>query len=198
MRNIKNSTPPFFQNSILSKMICLKEITSTTQREYTLLSNLYEVSFPAEEKVDFQTLIGQENTQTAQPRLFAILLKEMNKVVGLASIVDSHDFVFLFYLATYEEVRGKGIGTEILSLIKKTYNKTIVLEVELPENGIATRRIEFYKRNGFHLLPYFYKQPALQEEMPEITMSIMSYPRTLTEKQFEKIKETIYTEAYKK
>ncbi len=73
MRNIKNSTPPFFQNSILSKMICLKEITSTTQREYTLLSNLYEVSFPAEEKVDFQTLIGHENTQTAQPRLFAFL-----------------------------------------------------------------------------------------------------------------------------
>ncbi len=198
MRNIKNSTPPFFQNSILSKMIYLKEITSTTQPEYTLLSNLYEASFPAEEKVDFQTLIEKKDTQTVQPRLFAIVLKEMDKVVGLASIIDSHDFVFLFYLATCEEVRGKGIGTEILSVIKETYNKTIVLEVELPENGIATRRIEFYKRNGFHLLPYFYKQPALQEEMPEITMSIMSYPKTLTEKQFEKIKETIYTEAYKK
>lgn len=63
--------------------------------------------------------------------------------------------ILLDYLGVNKKLRNKGIGTDILGYLNGL-EIPIVVESELPvkeasdfENSIRSRRIEFYKKNGF-------------------------------------------------
>ena len=74
---------------------------------------------------------------------------------GFTYTVETDYTLFIYYLAIDENLRGKGYGSKILSLIKNSYpNKTITLNVEpIDENADnysqRLTRLSFYKRNGF-------------------------------------------------
>lgn len=75
-----------------------------------------------------------------------------DKPVGCTVLWEFENFVFLEHIMIKTEERGKGYGSETLYLIGKTYkNKPIILEVEPPDGGYASKRIAFYERNGFTL-----------------------------------------------
>ena len=75
---------------------------------------------------------------------------------------DKTDDVFVAYLATYADRRGKGVGSELLSQLKEKFfegHASIILEVEHPDfagdaqqKKLRERRIDFYKRAGFVLV----------------------------------------------
>ena len=66
------------------------------------------------------------------------------------------DFNFIEHFAVDSKIRGSGIGTAMLKAYLNKCNKPIFLEVELPENHVSIRRIEFYKRLGFYLNNFEY------------------------------------------
>ena len=76
-------------------------------------------------------------------------------------------------------------------------DKPIFLEVELPENDISVRRIEFYKRLGFYLNDFEYLQPPLQKQHDFLPLKVMSYPRSVDEMEFINYKNTVYEKVYK-
>ena len=85
-------------------------------------------------------------------------------------------------------------------MIKKFINKsekTVILEVELPENEISKKRIKFYEKNGFFLNTYEYYQKPLRKNSRSEKMYLMSYPKAINEKQFLKIRNEIYENVYK-
>ncbi|MBN2899657.1 MAG: GNAT family N-acetyltransferase [Clostridia bacterium] len=82
-----------------------------------------------------------------------------NALIGYATIAkhEGIGLLLLDYLGVTKAQRNKGLGGQILNLIRAHYgDMPIVLESELPvaeasveENDIRARRINFYERNGF-------------------------------------------------
>lgn len=79
-----------------------------------------------------------------------------------AVCAEANDIILVTLLAVYKENRGGGYGSALLALLKETYadKRAIILEVENPEDAedvgehaTRERRIAFYERNGYTLLP---------------------------------------------
>jgi ribosomal protein S18 acetylase RimI-like enzyme len=96
------------------------------------------------------------------------------KTAGFCIIWDFTEFVYLEHFAIEPDVRGLGIGEGTLALIKANFDKPVILETELPLDEISSRRIKFYKRNGFRVLYRHYLQPSYDGIKPEVEMKLMS------------------------
>lgn len=75
--------------------------------------------------------------------------------------------------------------------------KMVCLEVEPPDNEMASRRIDFYKRNNFFLNNYPYTQPPISTGRNPIPLLIMTHGRHINNIEFAKIKEELLTKVYK-
>jgi GNAT superfamily N-acetyltransferase len=103
----------------------------------------------------------------------------------LATYAEFHDFIFIDYLLVNPKTRGKGIGTQVLNQFKNK-NKTVILEVEPPEDygedSDITRRIRFYERNGFHKADHIEYTRSDDDGMP-FSMDLYYWsPNEITEK----------------
>lgn len=108
-------------------------------------------------------------------------------------------FIYIEHFAVVSELRGQGIGAELMSCLRAIQQeKVMVLEAEPPQDSaIAARRIDFYRRLGFALNPYPYIQPAMMEGEQPIPLVIMSSPLSLSESEFIRIRNSIYENVYK-
>ncbi|MCY8235434.1 MULTISPECIES: GNAT family N-acetyltransferase [Priestia] len=68
--------------------------------------------------------------------------------------------IHVLFLAILPPHRSSGLGSVLLERLKQLSGNGLILEVEDPETtdsdaelSIRTRRIHFYERNGFHLIP---------------------------------------------
>lgn len=73
-----------------------------------------------------------------------------------------NNYVLISLLAVFDEFRGHGTGTSFLKELIYIYSgkNGIIVEVERPEDSdteeekmIRTKRIDFYKKAGFYLIP---------------------------------------------
>lgn len=68
--------------------------------------------------------------------------------------------IYLFYLAVNPVLRSKGYGTKLLQWLREKYpDKAIVGNIEpigmdSDNEEQRIRRLAFYERNGFHLIPF--------------------------------------------
>ncbi|MDR0752953.1 MAG: GNAT family N-acetyltransferase [Mycoplasmataceae bacterium] len=86
--------------------------------------------------------------QMFEDKKYLILVYEISeKIVGYI-IALTLDEIELFKLFVIQEYRRKKIATKLISFLKETYKKNIILEVK--ENNIAA--INFYKNNGFSII----------------------------------------------
>ena len=69
-------------------------------------------------------------------------------------------------------------------------------EVEMPEEEMAIRRINFYKRQGFTLWEKPYMQPPYKSGDDYLPMLLMAYGDLECDKDFEQVKKCIYREVY--
>lgn len=69
-------------------------------------------------------------------------------------------FIYVEYLAVEPTMRGGGIGRRIMERLVNDSMLPVILEVEPPTDQLTTRRIAFYRRLGFQLLPHPYVQPS--------------------------------------
>lgn len=117
---------------------------------------------------------------------------------GFVAYWDLEAFVFVEYLATSPEHRSQGLGGKTLAaLIARSGNKPLVLEVEPPLTQTARSRISFYLRNGFELWEKpAYEQPPYRNIRPAVPMKLMTFGNINLEKDFEKVKNRIYTQVY--
>ena len=68
--------------------------------------------------------------------------------------------------------------------------------INLDSIRFFNRRIEFYKRIGYHVNTFNYIQPPYAKDKSAVPMLIISYPRILTEKEYENMKNQIYFNVY--
>lgn len=161
---------------------------------FSELFSILEYSFPEDERRDFSDQFEKSKCQ----EFCTMTLSENGKVLGFLNFWELSDFVYLEHFAVDKNLRGKGLGSELIrQLCGICTGKTIVLEAEPPElNEFSARRIEFYRRLGFHTNPFPYKQPPYRAGGEPVELVIMSRPQPLSESDFtEKIRE-IYRKVY--
>ncbi len=156
--------------------------------------DIYESSFPPDERRDLDK--EKEFLKEKKFKLYAIIT-EKNETAGFAVIWEFNNFSFGEHFAIKKEFRGRGYGPEAFMMLKENLKFPVVIEVE-PEtlSPTAAKRINFYKRLGAKANPFDYIQPAYSATKKPIPMIIMSYPDSLSESMYDKIREKIHTEVY--
>lgn len=179
-------------------MIKLKPIEYNS-KYIEICKRIYEESFPAFERWDFNYLIS--NQKNALYTVYSIL--DYNNVIGIYVPWSFDLFIFIEYIAIDENCRGKNYGSVVLKDILNASDKTIVIEVE-PEyvNDMAKKRIEWYKRFGFIMSDVEYFMPSLEDikeniKIPKfIDMKIMA-TKEISKEEHNNIKNTLHKEVYK-
>ena len=168
----------------------LKKIES--EAGFGVIKNLYLTTFPPNERREFDEL----KKQICYDECNVILILTSEKVVGFVIFWNFNEFVFLEHFAIEPGLRGLGIGEKTLSEIKALYQKTVILETELPVDDLSCRRIRFYERNGFHKLNRTYFQPSYGGNKPEVELKLMStnvdFPSETLDKFINQIREKVY------
>jgi ribosomal protein S18 acetylase RimI-like enzyme len=167
-----------------------KKISS--EPEFEAVKRLYLSAFPPEERREYNELIQQLYIEECAVNL--IIAGE--KTAGFCIVWDFNDFVYLEHFAIEPELRGLGIGEETLSLIRRNFNKPVILETEHPLDEISNRRIEFYRRNGFRLLHRPYQQPSYDGIKPEVEMKLMSTGVDFTSEELDSFIDIIRKKVY--
>ncbi len=127
-----------------------KQITAADANNEELQA-LYEAAFPPEEQIPWEDLM----VLVEKMPLDFMAYYEDNALMGLFIVYPRKSFNWFWYFAVPEELRGKGVGQQILSsVIEKYKDSTNILDIESPEQecdnqAVRRRRHAFYLRNGF-------------------------------------------------
>lgn len=148
----------------------LERITNLQDELLDKLIPLYEESFPEEErrpKAQLLKLIENKNEM-----YFTAVFWE-GELCGLFVYWDFLDFFYVEHLAVFPSMRNKKIGAKVLAFIATNLGGVRLLEVEPPTNEMATRRIEYYRRNGYEVLEKEYIQPSYSRNEDACNLWIM-------------------------
>lgn len=177
-------------------MLHLQQITSTADKYFEPLTKLYEEAFPPNERRDmdkFNELVFSSNELSIN----AIIDDET--LCGLMIYWKFEDFYYLEHFAIFPEMRNRKLGERTLDLMKGiAKGETIVLEAEPADNELATRRIEFYKRNGFSILRENYIQPPYSKNKEGIKLWMLGIigGNNNVDDMIETLKQSVYFNHY--
>ena len=161
----------------------------------TEIKNLYEYSFPADERRDFNLVIDllEQNPD------FGIRVctdSEKSELHAFVSHWNSADFHYIEHLAVATAMRGKGIGHSVMEDFIAHVGSRIVLEVEPPVDVLTRKRISFYESLGFKLNADFkYIQPPYSKHLNAIELRLMTrcdFSKEEIEAAANKIKSSVY------
>jgi len=145
-----------------------------TIAELEQIRELYLTNFPTNERRSFEGLQQQFLREDA---CSILQITNMKSILGFCTLWEFEIFAFIEHLAILPEMRGKKIGEAVLYLLKNGRKTPLILETELPNDEICSRRISFYQRNGFHLLNQHYIQPSYDGITPGPELKLMiSHP----------------------
>lgn len=141
---------------------------------------LYETAFPYEERRD----MPEQRRIMAHPDYHFTLLTQDGQMMGIVLYWQTETFLFLEHLATKPTLRGKGLGSAVLALLKEK-GLPIILEIEPPTDEITMRRRDFYLRNGFHMTEHHHIQAKFRHDDEDLVLKILSFPTKVDKGQYD-------------
>ena len=147
-------------------MIRLQPISTSDVQHYQFMEDLLIAAFPPEEYRELKDL------------------REYTNRIG-----NFHNNIIF-------DDNTPGYGKKVLDFLCKELNLPIVLEVEMPLEEMAQRRINFYKRQGFVLWEKEYQQPPYKNGDPFLPMYLMVYGSLQCKQDFDTVKKKIHKEVY--
>ena len=125
---------------------------------YFIYHNYFSKAFPQEEIRPWSNL--EYHLKQGQYEAYGYF-DEQQALCSYAFFMKTNHVILLDYFASLPEKRGMGIGGVFLqNLIKNFGDQVVIAEVEAPvvpkseSDDIRWRRIGFYQRNGFSVLPW--------------------------------------------
>lgn len=140
------------------------------EQEFESIRELYCSAFPPEERREFQQVVQLKDAEDCH----VLRIINDDEPVGFCIAWIFEDFLFLEHFAVEPGRRGQGTGSRVLALLRETYRRPVILEVEPPCDEITSRRVNFYSLNDFYLLDRPYCQPSYGETKPEIELRLMT------------------------
>lgn len=174
-------------------MITLQRITTADAELYHYVENLLVQSFPDNEYRPLEQL--RDYTDHKKAFCNNVILHE-NNPIGLLTYWDFGTYCYIEHFAIDTRQRNGGYGRESLQLLCRLLERPVVLEVEMPDNELAERRIRFYQRQDFRLWTKPYKQPPYKAGDSFLPMYLMAYGNLQAERDFESVVSDIHREVY--
>ena len=121
------------------------------------LRRLYETAFPEQEQIPYEDLIELLDKMDIDYTAYY----DDDMLVGLTMVLRLPRYNWAWYFAVRDELRGKGYGQGILSMVLEKYRNghPFIMDIESPYQPDAPnpeqrrRRHAFYVRNGFKDTP---------------------------------------------
>ena len=174
-------------------MIRFQPITTSDVQHYKFMEELLVESFPPEEYRELEHL--REYTDRIGNFHNNIIFDD-DLPIGFITYWDFDEFYYVEHFAVDPAQRNGGHGKNVLNHLCELLQHPIVLEVEMPEEEMAQRRINFYKRQGFALWEKPYLQPPYRPGDDYLPMLLMAHGNLECERDFETVKNSIYREVY--
>ncbi len=90
-------------------------------------------------------------------------------------------------------MRNLKVGQQVLDYIAEHLDDTRLLEVEPTTDEMTTRRVNYYRRNGYEILDKTYMQPSYDEDIEVGNLWIMGNRKSDRLQEFiERIKQVAY------
>lgn len=163
-------------------------------KDFEQVYGLIEKSFPKDEyriKEEQEALFFRK-----EYAVYGLMDEENRKLQAFISLWQFERFAFIEHFAVSPDYRNGGIGSRLLNKVLQQTGGMVCLEVELPDNELAARRIQFYCRNGFHFNEFPYLQPPISRGRNPIPLRIMTWDKPVSEDLFKEIKNTLYQKVY--
>ena len=174
-------------------MLSLRQI-HTSHPAYPFVEQLFVAAFPEDERRD---LPAQRYNVDHNPAFHCMLAEDEGTPVGFFTYWDFGRFCYGEHFATDPALRNHGYGSKILNAVLTHIGKPLVIEVEIPNNELSIRRIDFYRRNGMHLWEgYDYIQPAYRTHGNALPMLLMASRGLTPAADFAEVVRTIHCEVY--
>lgn len=138
------------------------------------MRGLYEESFPVEERRPWEDILRMVNGGDLPYHFFVI--KYRGRQAGFISRWRLPSAIYIEHFAIKPGLRGKGIGTKVITAFVSEQHLPVILEVEpAGSTPMADRRIAFYTRCGFRALSQFdYVQPPYTPDLPSVPLMLMT------------------------
>lgn len=174
-------------------MLVLRRIITPEDIAFHKLVALYTEAFPVEERRDISQL---EELICTEPAMYFNVVECDGELAGLFVYWDFGTFFYLEHLAVFAGMRNKKIGQQVLDWVKEHLKGVRLLEVEPAETEMATRRINYYQRNGYLILDKTYMQPPYTAGKEDFPLWVMGNEAGLSvevlEQQIRMIKDKVY------
>ncbi len=152
-------------------MMTIRDI-NTSDSNYPWVESLLIGSFPEDER---REMAAQRINVDDEPRFHCCLAEDDGRPVGLLCYWDFGAFCYCEHFATDPSVRNCGYGSRILLSVLERIERPMVLEVEMPDDEMSRRRIEFYRRQGLRLWEGVeYVQPPYRNGGNSLPMLLMA------------------------
>ena len=174
-------------------MIEFKKIEGSSDPLFAPMFELYHEAFPPSER---RTLDDLTRILDTEPRFTASALMREGQFAGFFTHWTFDRFVYGEHFAVDPALRGQNLGTETIQAFLALHTLPVALEVEMPDEPDAIRRIHFYERNGFKVVQHPYAQPYYDGSGRMLPMLIMTNDTHFANKNFPLIKKTLYEEVY--
>lgn len=166
-----------------------------TTRDFDEFFAIMEASFPTDERRPYE----EQKALFDNPKYEVYARKNEGKTIGFLAVWRFDSVLFIEHFAVNPTFRNGGVGAGMLREMVESCESNklpICLEVELPENETACRRIKFYERNGFFYNDYPYVQPPISAGKNPVPLRVMTSGGHIAQDAFEEIRKTLYTEVY--
>lgn len=174
-------------------MLEIRPLHTSDTALYRFMEELLTSAFPAGEYRDLQQL----RTLTDRSERFRNhVVLDGPTPVGLVSWWEFDAFRYVEHLAVAPTCRNAGYGHRIVERLCESSPMPVVLEVELPADELAARRIGFYRREGFVLWENDYVQPPYRPGDPPLPMYLMVHGPLDADRDFETVRQTIHRAVY--
>ena len=127
----------------------LRRITHSNDSELRQLIALQRETFPEYPKHTEELWIDFVDNY---PAMSFNAVYENEELAGLFIYWDLGNSYYIHFIAVLPEMRNRKIGQQIMDWVAANLQKPVFLESEVPFDEMTTRRLNFYKRNGFTAL----------------------------------------------
>ena len=128
-----------------------------------------------------------------------LLLTRGNEAIGLVIGWELPSCHYFEYLVIDPELRGQGIGSQVIELLHHKYDDELPIVLECEPAGyspMAERRLAFYSRFGLLPQPFAYRQPPYGAGLPWVDLLLLS-SKSLDTALFDQITREIHRIVYK-
>ena len=174
-------------------MIRIQPIRTSDVQYYQFMEKLLTTAFPPEE---YRELNALRRITDQAGNFHNNILLEGDTPIGFITYWDFGHFYYVEHFAIDPILRNGGYGQKVLASLREKLECPIVLEVEMPQEELAQRRINFYKRHGYTLWEKEYYQPPYKPGYDFLPMYLMVHGDLKCERDFEEIKKKIHQEVY--